>query len=145
MTPEQMLAKIKELEAQIAALKGEKEMSTKAAEDAKMCAEKEKEFNKMLSEGKVVAAQKESFMKDDFKGFMKLAETPSLKSHGVSGEGVGVDHSKSETPAQDEVISLAEKLVEEKKAKDISIAQGMILHDPKHADLRKRCEKETEV
>lgn len=140
MSPEDMMAKIKELEAKLAAVQGEKEAAAKKAAEDKLCAEKEVEFTKLLSEGKAVAAQKDAFMKDDMKTFISLSEKVSLGGKGSAG--AGNDRGTSETPAQDEVIALAEKLVAEKKARDIGIAQSMVLSE--NVDLRKRFEKEVE-
>jgi hypothetical protein len=73
-------------------------------------AEKSGEFAKLLSEGKAVEAQREAFISGDMKSFIeksvpvKLAETGhSAKPPVESGD------------AQEEVLSLAKKLSEEKK------------------------------
>lgn len=145
MSPEEMMKMIADLKAQVAALQGEKELAAKAAEEAKMCAEKEAEFTKLLSEGKAVAAQKDAFMKDDFKTFIKLAEKPVLTTEGHGNDITSTVKKNTPTPAQDEVIALAEKLVEDKKAKSLAQAQGLVLNDPKHADLAKRVQEETQV
>ncbi len=78
-------------------------------EEAKQMAEKTSDFNVMLSEGKVCAAQKDAFIKGDMAGFIKLAEKTNLsgKGHGEGGsEGNGGGASED---ADDRALKLAEE------------------------------------
>lgn len=123
MTLEQALAKIAELEAKIAAMGGseneladakkkigEMELSMKKIEEEKMLAEKKAKFDKMLAEGRVCEAQRVFFMEGDSEKFAEAAQPMKLSDTGSEGgadEG-SKNFSKSETPAQDEVLALAE-------------------------------------
>lgn len=85
MSPQEMAAKIKELESALADARGK----LAEQEKSKALAEKNSEFNVLLSEGKVVEAQREPFMKGDFKSFAKLAGSLNLneQGHGQGGNG----------------------------------------------------------
>lgn len=111
-------------------------------ESDKKEAEKKAEFDTMLSEGKAVEAQRDAFMKDDMKEFVKNAGNVNL-SEGGNGRSGSNDNSfaGSDTPAQDEVISLAEKKAKEEKI-DISEAQEMVLSE--NPKLKEKYEKEVE-
>ncbi len=147
MSPEQMMAKIKELEALVAQLKGEKEASEKKAMEDKACAEKKSKFDKLLTEGKAVEAQREAFMKDDMEKFISLSEKPSLNAQGSGGDSSKEEKAddKSETPAQDKVIELAEKLVAEKKVKSLSEGISAVLADPANKKIRADYEMEVSI
>ena len=100
------------------------EKEKKAAEE-KACAEKKSEFEKMLSEGKCVEAQRESFMKNDMAEFLKnqMPVKFSEIGHGKSqkdGEGAGSDDT-----ATGKIMSMAKKLSEEKKI-DLSTAIAQV-------------------
>jgi phage I-like protein len=99
MTPEQMVAKIKELQAEIAKLKGEAEMS-----------EKEKVFNKLMSEGKAVEAQRKSYLEGDTVKFAELAGKANVKADGHGGKTDG-----DKVDVQDKVLELAEQKAKENK------------------------------
>lgn len=77
--------KIKMAEAKEAAALAEK----KKLEEQIQCAEKEKEFNVLLSEGKACAAQKDAFIKGDMMAFVKLAQPVNTKGAGNSGNQNG--------------------------------------------------------
>lgn len=114
----------------------------KAAADKKL-AEKKETFDKMLSEGKAVEAQREPYMTDDFAKFTENAAAPgdinlSEKGHGKQGDKG--NHSESDTPAQDEVLELAEKKAKENKT-DVSDEISVVLSE--NNELRKKYEKET--
>lgn len=115
--------KVAQLEQQIAALqaelqkaKGEVEVEMaekKKAQDemaksqaAAQLAEKEKQFNILLSEGKAVAAQKEAFMGNKMDEFIKLAQPVNLKANGSSSSG---------DPTADADAQAVIKLAEEKQ------------------------------
>lgn len=121
-------AKVKDLE------KKEADRAAKEEGDKKL-AEKKGEFDKMLSEKKVVEAQREPFMAGDFTKFAALAG-PAPKDKKLSeNEGGGSGSGDEEGDAQDKIIKLAEKLVDEKKAKDQEAGVRMILKDPAHKKL----------
>lgn len=138
MTPEEMMAKIKELEAELAKEKGEKaQLAGEKAkyEEAKKMAEKEAAFAKLLTEGKAVAAQKDSYMAGDMIKFTELAQPLKLTTTGNSGEGQGkADEGKEDV--DDKIIKLAEEKVEKKLAKNMGEAISMVLHE--NADLKKQ-------
>lgn len=133
MTPEQMMAKIKELMAKIEELEGAKAEMAKEAE----LSEKERKFDVLLSEGKVVEAQRKSYLEDDMKSFVELAGQVNLSEKGSGKEGKK-DKIDGET-VEDRVLELAEK-----KAKEESIALGdaisLVLSE--NAELKKEYEKQ---
>ena len=73
--------------------------------------EKTSEFQKLLSEGKAVEAQRESFISGDMKEFIAKSVPVKLAEQGHSA----APPVESEKDAQEEVLSLAKKLSEEKK------------------------------
>lgn len=132
--PAALMKMIADLKAELAAMKsGQKpdekimgdmqkelsELRTKNQELSKKIelSEKESEFTKLLSEGKVVAAQREAFISGDVKKFAELSEpvktTPAGHGHSPAGGGADVD---------DEIMTQAKKLSEEK---GISIRQAI--------------------
>lgn len=145
-----------ELKAKIAELENQgKEKDTKLSEqaskieatekrdlelaEAAKVSEKKGQFDKMLSEGKVVEAQREAFMAGDTMKFAELAKpiNPENKGHGGSGNDdqvVGI---------QDEIIKLAEEKVAKKEASDINQAIQLVLCE--REDLHKKYEEETAV
>ena len=131
----------------------EKEADLKKREDAvklseekietdKKEAAKKGEFDTMLSEGKTVEAQRDSFMKDDFAEFAKNAGKVNLSEGGNGGSGSKDNKfADSDTPAQDEVISLAEKKVKEDK---IEIGDAIEMGLSEDSKLKEKYEKEVE-
>ena len=75
------------------------------AKDAAKLAENTSEFNVMLSEGKVCAAQKDSFLKGDMTSFVKLAEPTNLTGAGSSA----VDQGAGGETVEDRILKLAEE------------------------------------
>lgn len=126
----------------------EREASIKLAEEKlindKKLAEKKDRFDTMLSEGKTVEAQRDAFMADDmdkfidnaYKGDLNLSE----KGHGSNNSNKGFVG--SDTPAQDEVISLAEKKM---KSDDIDIASAIEIILSENSNLNEKYQKEVEV
>jgi hypothetical protein len=101
----------------------------------KQLSEKKSRFDKMLSEGKAVEAQRDAYMKGDTDKFMELAQPVKLKAVG-SGEGAGSGSgSDSDDPAA-EIKKLAEGFVKEKKVK--SLSEGIIMARRENPELRKR-------
>lgn len=146
MTPEQ----IKELQDKLAASEARcqelesqvKTLSEKvgASEKAMALAERTTKFEKMLSEGKAVPAQKEAFLAGDMDKFLELAEPMKTKEIGHGGEVKPAPKAaESKTPAQDKVLELAEKKVTEKKI-EMADAIGLVLAED--ATLNAAYEKE---
>jgi len=154
---EELKAKIAELEAKLAGkvsaaeaelgdVKKElAEKSTKLSEavsenkklkESTVLAEKKSQFDKKLSEGVVVEAQREAFMSGDMNKFMELAQPVKLSAKGHGDTPASKDSGKS---AQDEVIELAHKAVSEKRATDVVDGIRIVLSENK--DLRQRYEQ----
>jgi len=133
-------AKISELEAMIAeinakmeALKGENEamLAEKAkAEEEKKKLFKENEFNTMLSEGKVCAAQKDAFIAGDMAEFVKHARPVNL-----SEKGSNENSNNENKDAADEVLKLSEAKA---KAEKISLDKAISLVLKENDELRNR-------
>lgn len=149
--------KIAELEQQLAAMKSQMEASglecadlkkklgdfaqkEQVAVEEKKMAEKKTKFETMLSEGKVVKAQEEAFMKDDFAKFTELAQPLKLSE---TGHGAPGEKTKEVTDAEVQVIALADKKIEEKKAKTQGEAISMVLSE--NPELRKQYESKFNV
>lgn len=122
-------------------------LSEEKAEQDKKDAEKKTEFDTMLSEGKAVEAQREAFIKGDMTEFIKnavKAGSVNLSEKGNNGNGNNIDTDvfEGDTPAQDEVISLAEKKVKENDQVDINEAISFVLSE--NSELAKKYKEETE-
>lgn len=76
---------------------------------------KETEFNKLLSEGKVVPAQKEAFLKGDMAEFIKNTQKVNLTEQGNSQEGTSETVTETEDQKIEKISAEAKKLAEEKK------------------------------
>lgn len=143
-----IMALLKDLSDRVAALEkgeeGEDEMSEVKppvkgksddgkGDDAAM-AEKETKFNLMLSEGKVVEAQRKSFLKGDMMKFAELGKDVKLstKGHGHGGE----DDASGDV--QDIVLKRAQTLLSEKKVK--TLGEGISKTLSENSDLRKKYE-----
>lgn len=73
---------------------------------------KEGEFNKLFSEGKVVLAQKEAFLKGDMVAFTEAASKINTENTGNTANGT-----KKVNDAEAEVIKLAEKICKDEGEK----------------------------
>lgn len=104
-------------------------------EKEKADSEKKSAFDKMLSEGKAVEAQREPYMKDDVKSFMEKAQPVNLKNRGTGGGGTG-----DKKTATEEVMELADKKIADKKAKTKTEAYSMVLAE--EPELAKRFQQE---
>lgn len=164
MNLEQALAKIAELEKKIAdmakedkteadsaaladtkkqladanAKLAEADAASKSAAAEKALAEKKTKFDKLLSEGKVVEAQREPYIKGDSDKFLELAGTVKLSEKGGAGDidpAVVVSNSEE---AQKEVLKLAEKAVADKSVKSLSEGINKVLNA--NPELRKKYE-----
>jgi len=127
MTPEEMMAKIKELQAIIDQLKSEKE----AVVAAKELAEKKSRFAQLLSEGKAVPAQEKSFLDGDMEKFVSLSQPVNLSEKGNSS----VENKKD---SQDQIIELAQKRAKENGV-DIADAISQVLSE--NPELHKEYQK----
>lgn len=78
--------------------------------EAKMLAEKEKQFNVLLSEGKACAAQKDAFIKGDMDKFIQLSQPMNMKANGSSSSSTTAT---TEDEKVQKVIALAETKVKE--------------------------------
>lgn len=102
-------AEIEKLKAENATLKGDAEKMAsekKAAEEQKVLAEKKGEFQKLLSEGKAVAAQEKAFLDGNMAEFIKLAEPVNLDGKGSSKGG---DDKNAGADDEDKILTLAEE------------------------------------
>jgi hypothetical protein len=125
-------AQLEEMKAKCAAYEIEAGKSKAAAE----LAERNSAFNKLMSEGKVVEAQRQAFMDNDA---VKLAELSQPVNLGSQGNGAPPPAATGSDPSA-EVIKLAEQILVKKEAKTLSEAISKALHE--NPELAKRV-KET--
>jgi phage I-like protein len=138
MSPEQLIAMIKELQAKLQGTPGlEKELAdmkaaaAKAAEE-KACAEKKAKFAVMLSEGKVCKAQEEAFIAGDMAKFIELAQPMKLNEGGKgSSQEPPKQDSLSVEEAADKVLKLAEEKVKANAKLSIGSAISLVLSENK--------------
>lgn len=141
---EQLAGKDKDKEKNFA----EREKSIKLAEEKlindKKLTEKKGRFDTMLSEGKTVEAQRDAFMKDDMDKFIENAykDDLNLSEKGHGNNKSNKEFAGSDTPAQDEVISLAEKKM---KSDNIDIASAIEIVLSEDSKLNEKYQKEVEV
>lgn len=90
------------------------ESDLKSLNEAKALSEKTARFDVLLSEGKVCVAQKESFLKDDMEGFMKLSEKMNTQASGEKGDTA--EHKQDDGDFEDKVLELSEKMMKDDKA-----------------------------
>jgi phage I-like protein len=102
---------------------------------------KEATFNVMLSEGKVVPAQKDAWLKNDMAEFVKLSQPVKMVTVGADGKPVETK-TTTKTPAQDEVLKLAEAKVKSKEAANMGQAISMVLAEKR--ELNSQYQKEVE-
>lgn len=99
---------------------------------------KESEFATLMSEGKAVEAQRESFLAGDMTTFLSLAVPVNLGEKGKSNASPagGKDYApKTQAEAQDRIIALAEtkRMADPKLTMDA--AQAAVLADPANKDI----------
>lgn len=118
MSPEQLIAMIKELQAKLQGTPGLEaelaDMKAKYAENekAKVASEKKSAFAVLLSEGKACKAQEQAFLDGDMSKFIELASPVKLNE----GKGSTADApTVTKEDPQDQVIKLAEAKVKENK------------------------------
>lgn len=114
------------------------EKENKKFKEEKELAEKETEFNVMLSEGKACEAQRESFIKGDFAEFTKNAQPVKLSSTGNPGK----ENKEEFKSAQDEVISLSQAKMKESGI-DFDEAAGIVLSE--NPELNKKYLEEVKL
>lgn len=147
MTPEQMMEKMKGLETQCAQLTEEnkklKEGQQSAAQAAAL-AEKKGKFDKLLSEGKVVEAQRQAFMDGDAVKLAELGEKVQLTPQGGQGNPPAqtVD-AKDRAEAETELQRQARAILAEKPKTSVREAYNIVLADPKNKKLRELYEAGT--
>lgn len=118
MSPEDMKKCMAVQSAELAELKkklAEYEAKMSDSEKEKVMNEKKTSFDKMLSEGKTVEAQRESFMSGDMVKFAELAQPLNKKGSGQEGPG---DDEAAKDP-QATIVALAEV-----KAKELKLPLG---------------------
>lgn len=124
MSPEQMVAMIKNLKAEIESLKGDKE---KMAQDKEL-AEKGKTFDKLLSDGKAVEAQRQPYIDGDMTKYVELTSLVNLAESKGNGK-IPVTES-GDGDVQDKINALAEAKVKESNgALDIYGAIKIVLSE----------------
>lgn len=133
MSPEEMMAKIKSLTAELEAMKGE---NSKLKEGAQL-SEKNKEFDKLLSEGKAVEAQREAYIAGDTVKFAELSEDVNLRGKGSGGTG---GKGGAEKSAADQVIELSEKKMKDNPKLSAFDAHSEVLSE--NPELEKKYRKE---
>ena len=131
--------KLSDTEAQVSNVKitqENKELSEenkKLKEEAKIV-EKNTSFDKMLTDGTTVEAQRESFLSDNMVEFVKLTVPTNMIGKGT-GEGKDTDtesgDQKFDTPekANAEVLRLSKEKMKEDKDLTDSVAQNMVFED----------------
>lgn len=115
-------AELDELKAKLAQLSDE----LKKAKDKAKMSEKNDAFNRLLSEGKVCEAQRESYINDDFVKFTENMQTPNLQPAGNGGE-----NNSSEISATDKIMGLAQDMIKENKNLDLGSAISKVMKDNK--------------
>lgn len=98
-------------------------------------AEKKAEFDRMLTSGKVVEAQRVAFMENNMKVFAEKSASVKLAT-----KGTGETPAEGSTSAQDEVIKLAEGKLEKKEASSLTEAIGLVLHENPELSARRKAE-----
>lgn len=114
----------------------------KAAQADKAMAEKKSEFDKMLSEGRVVEAQREPFMKDDMKKFVELQKNLNLseRGHGNSDRKAGIETGDPKDGVMAETAKLSElaqKMVADDPEKKLQLHEAIQIVRKKNPELAK--------
>ena len=125
---------VKELSEKNSALDKE----NKELKEEKMKVEKKNNFDLMLSEGKVVEAQRDAFMEGNFSEFTKNAMPVKFSQTGNPGK----EDQKEFASAQEEIMSLAEKRSKE-KGENIADSIDFVLSENK--ELSTKYNEETKV
>lgn len=122
MSPEQLIAMIKELQAKLAAMPemevelGKMKAQAAESEKAVACAQKKAQFAVLLTEGKACKAQEQAFLDGDMVKFVELSSPVKFnEGQGSSVEAPQTVVIESTEAAQEEVLKLAEAKAKEKK------------------------------
>jgi len=131
LSVEELKAMIADLQGKIAAAAADC-ATLKAANDgyvaAAEVAKKDLEFTTMLTEGKVVEAQRKAFLANDLAEFAKTAGKVNLKEQGTGAIPPEMGTGKL---SDEQIIDSARKLLADKKAKDIGDAISKVLSEQK--------------
>lgn len=136
---EELSEKVKTTEKKVTELTQE----LKEAKGAQALSEKEQKFNTMLSEGKVVEAQRAPYLQGDMAKFAELSGEVNLSERGSGKDKGGTeigDGKDSKTPAQDKVLKLSEELQAKNPKLDPSAAISQVLSE--NAELSTAYRKE---
>jgi phage I-like protein len=139
---EAAVAETETLKAQVAELTKQNEelkASAAKAEEAKVLAERKSTFDKLLSEGKAVEAQRDAFMKQDMMKFAELSKPVKLSESGSdAGKGEAAPAAANADEAAAKILELAEAMVKAKKAASLGAAITVVLSE--NEELRKKYE-----
>ena len=138
MELKEALEKIQTLSTQVTDLETKLSESVKASDSLKLeleAAKKKAVFDKMLSEGKVVEAQREAYLANDMVTFAERAKPVNTIPAGTKAQEAPVSSGKT---AAAEILELAEKLVSEGQI-SLSAAISKVRHEKpelvkRHAD-----------
>ena len=139
---EELKTQVAQLQAQLEAMKQEKEVEmadkkkledekAKMLEDKKMleekikCAELEKEFNVLLTEGKACVAQKDAYLKGDMKEFISKSQPLNLSEKGTNANTTP----KKVEDVRSEVRKLAEEKMKANAKLDLGGAMSLVLNE----------------
>lgn len=131
-----LVKKMAELQGKVDSLMGEnaqlKEANAKQAEAVK-AADKTRKFDILLSEGKVVEAQRKPYVEGDLEEFTAKAGKIKLAEIGSGKDPKETESTEITTAeqAQVEVLKLARVKLAEKKVSDIGQAIGLVLSENK--------------
>lgn len=109
------------------------EAEVKKASEEKELAEKKAKFDKLLTEGKVVEAQRDAFMSGDAIKLAELAQNVKLTEKGTAETNVEGPSNKEE--AEKKILELAEKKLAEKQVK--TIGEGILSARKENPELVK--------
>ena len=130
---DQMETSIEEKNEQIKKLSDANSDREKLAQDE----EKKATFNIMFKEGKVVEAQRESFIAGDTKKFAELSQSIKFDNLGHSVEGNKEEEKEEELSPEEAEEKLAKLAKEEAEAKNVSLSEAtntIIMSHPKLAE-----------
>lgn len=132
---EDLTAQCQNKEVEMGAMKAklaEYQASAQKAEEAAALTEKTRKFDKLLSEGKLCAAQKEAYIAGDAEKLAELAQKFSLRAAGDGGTGAGPDVGDAKSAAK-RIMELADQYVKDGKVSDL--AKGRLLARKEHPEL----------
>jgi phage I-like protein len=107
------------------------------AEEAKALAEKNSKFDKWMTEGRVVEAQREAFMSGDSEKFAELAQPVKLSENGSNKLPNKEGQPASKEEAEKKLSELGDKVLSEKRA--TTIGEAIRLARKEHPELVALC------